>query len=174
MLLTHEHESIIYRKVLAHINKHTPDPKRTRPNQVVLLDIDDTSLITTVSLEHLYRQYVTYRIYRYAVERGVPVIFLTARRSSCFSYLWTLHQLYALGYTTMRKLVLMPRACKSVAAFKASVREKIGTDNILVNMGDQWGDFFHPITSGVKKENGIFMFVDPNHTRTMNVKLPSY
>ena len=163
----------IYNTVHNHIDKHVSTPSKGGNKPIMLLDIDDTSLITTVSTSHLYRQGVTYRLYRHALDRGMSVVFLTARRDSCYSYLWTLHQLYALGYTNVCKLILMPRAYKSASAFKAHIRNKLGRTNIIVNMGDQWGDLFYPVHKHLCPRNDVFIFTKMPQTQTINVKLPS-
>jgi predicted secreted acid phosphatase len=172
MLITVKHAHNIHAAVTQHIDKHASHTNKRK--RVLLLDIDDTALITTVSLKHLYRQHVTYKIYQHALRKGIPVVFLTARRHSCFSYLWTLHQLYSLGYTRIRKLLLMPRSFRSVSLFKSHVRERIGKPNILVNMGDQWGDFFCPVEDGLcHYTDQVHLFTDPSLPQTLNVKLPS-
>ena len=172
MLITMKHAHAIHDAVTRHMDKHTA--KGDASKRVLLLDIDDTAMVTTVSMKHLYRQYVTYMIYQHAIRKGIPVVFLTARRQSCFSYLWTLHQLYSLGYTQVRKLILMPRTFRSVSTFKSYARDRIGATNILVNMGDQWGDFFCPVHDHLhRKDDQVCMFVDPAYQHTLNVKLPS-
>lgn len=176
MLITLKHAHAIFAAVTKHMDTHMSYISDGFRKRILLLDIDDTALITTVSLKHLYRQYVTYKIYQHALASGVPVVFLTARRHSCFSYLWTLHQLHSLGYTRIQKLLLMPRSFKSVSAFKSHVRGRIGKQNILVNMGDQWGDFFCPVPvdEHLHRRNAhVHLFVDPKTSHTLNVKLPS-
>lgn len=174
MLITFEHAHAISSTVTKHMDAHASRTPAGTHRRVLLLDIDDTALITTVSLKHLYRQYLTYKVYQHALANGIPVIFLTARRHSCFSYVWTLHQLYSLGYTRIRKLLLMPRSFRSVSTFKSHARKQIGKENILVNMGDQWGDFFCPVDARLLRSNAhVQLFVDPQVPHTLNIKLPS-
>ncbi len=135
--------------------------KSVHPKKLALVfDIDETSLSSYAALKRLnfggtnaeidavYRRTdapaiePTLKLYRYAVQHGVSVFFITGRRERDRS--GTEKNLKAAGYTKWAHVYLKPNdyRLRSAIPFKSSRRKLIvdrGYD-VVVNMGDQYSD----------------------------------
>ena len=157
----------------AHIQHHVSAGGGAK---AMVLDIDDTALHTSMSMNVLHRNPHVYALYQHAVRRGVAVVFVTARRFSHCAYMWAVYQLSVTGYTTFDTLVMMPTSDRAhdreaVARFKRRARCRVNGE-ILVNIGDQWSDLTgHPLTSAHHDRPGVPMTLMQGST--LHVKLPS-
>lgn len=129
----------VVKRACAHLQAAPASGKRA-----IIFDIDDTLLLSRNCRVH--RNEKVYAIYRYALAHGFRVFFITARRLNLTTTLWTLQQLFVLGYAQYHGLYLMPRdkqRFRTAALFKASTRARIRrTHQIVLNVGDQWSDLF--------------------------------
>ncbi len=133
-------------------------PSATRP--AIVLDIDDTALSSFAIQRRLGFGWVpsawdewvrssgapahagVLALYRYALEQGVAVFFVTGRREHLREP--TERQLRAAGYGRWVGLYLKPDdySEKSVVPYKTAQRQAIADlgFEILLNVGDQWSD----------------------------------
>lgn len=134
----------VIERACAHLKSRQKAEDGKKGKRAIIFDIDDTILVSRNCQVH--RNEKVYSIYRYALEHDFHVFFITARRLNLTTKLWTLHQLYMLGYEKYHGLFLMPRdklRFHTAAQFKASVRARIRkTHQIMLNVGDQWSDLF--------------------------------
>ena len=111
------------------------------PGATIVLDIDDTVLRTEGRrvLPHPLGQ----AVHDLAQRRGLPLVYVTARRESVAGRLWAMQQLHMLGVGTYLELRMMPSGRRNVQAYKAEERRALAAQGrcIILNMGDQWTDF---------------------------------
>lgn len=139
--------------------KNTTNEKR-RP--ALVFDIDQTAFLYHIDVckkenpenckrrdfESARRNEEIYSIYKYAVDHGITIFFITARVDSPSAREKTEFDLRRLGYDKYKALYLRPpleiyNSRKGIALFKSSTRkfitEKMGY-HILKNYGDKWQD----------------------------------
>jgi predicted secreted acid phosphatase len=134
--------------------------RRLRKQPAVVFDIDQTAFLYNVHVydpwtkqhrRHDFHEAVRneeiYSIYRYAIEHGMAIFFITARQEAGDSRQRTLHDLERLGYGQMSGLFLRPdvqeyRGRRGVARYKSNVRRWLWEHgySILLNAGDKWQD----------------------------------
>lgn len=136
------------------------DDLGTSRRPAIVLDIDDTALSTFAVqrrlgfgwVPSLWDEWVAsgvapahpgvLALYRYALERGVAVFFVTGRREHLREP--TVRQLRAAGYGRWVQLYLKPDDYDqdSVVPYKSGARREIEEQgfDILLNVGDQWSD----------------------------------
>jgi hypothetical protein len=168
----------VVRTVCRHLQKHASVVDRP----CIVMDIDETALLS--NKHRVLRNEPLYFIYRWARQRGIKVFFVTARRQSFASHLWTMQQLALLGYDHYDGLWLMPRVFvkeRTAARYKGLVRAQLQRQGhtLLLNVGDQWSDLMVLRVPGSsptecpdpQRHYGI---VSPTHPETLLVKLPNH
>ena len=162
--------------------RHLREQAKLVKNPCIVLDIDDTVLLCRTT--RIVRNEPLFLIYKYALSRGVKVFFVTARRASFPTRLWTMQQLALLGYGEYHGLNLMPRAFVAqgtASRYKWLARSELVRrgHTVLLNVGDQWSDLLVlPVPGRAPREcaspHQHYGIVSEGEPATLLVKLPNH
>ena len=147
-------------RAMAYLKARVNSPKTLGKKPAIVLDIDETSLSNYPDMKRLdFGGTIeeiradedkavddpitpTLKLYQYANEHHIAVIFLTGRFEDERSV--TEKNLESAGYKNWDKLILRDSEYKNVAAstYKTAMRKKLTAEgyNIILNIGDQQSD----------------------------------
>ena len=170
------------RQVILACCRHLRHYAKKTKNPCVVMDIDDTVLVSRKN--RIHRSDPLFYIYKYALSQGVKVFFVTARRASFPTQLWTRQQLALLGYDEYHGLTLMPRsfvAQRTASRYKWLARAQLARSGhtVLLNIGDQWSDLLVlPVPGSAPREcaspHQHYGLVSDRDPATLMVKLPNH
>ena len=162
--------------------RHLREQAKLVKNPCIVMDIDDTALICRTT--RIIRNEPLYIIYKYALKHDIKVFFVTARRASFPTQLWTMQQLALLGYDQYHGITLMPRRFvvqRTASRYKWQVRSELVRrgHTVLINVGDQWSDLLVlPVPGSTPREcaspHQHYGLVAESHPATLMVKLPNH